>query len=132
MINDLAGLGKIVESVCGTIDNISNNLKEWKVTKLNNEKDLKLALQNILPQILNLPNDEREFFITSIYPRLIQYSNYHAFSKDLKDNILLSYSKMHPGIARDNLAVRDENFKQLYSLVESHLTERRTNIKQLI
>jgi hypothetical protein len=129
---DLVGIGKVVESVCNFGQNISNNIKDWKVAQLNHEKELKLGLQSILPQLIQLPKDEREFFITSIYPKLVQYSNYHAFSKDTKDEVLLSYAKIHPNIEAHNLKITDNNFQQLYKLVDLHLTERRTEIKKLL
>ena len=85
-----------------------------------------------MPQVIALPRDEREFFITSLYPQLLQYSNYHAFSKETKDAILLSYAQIHPDIEANNLEVTDDNFQQLYKLVDSHLAERRVEIKKLI
>ena len=129
---DIVGLGKIAESVCGLASSISNNITEWKIAKRNKETELALAMINILPQVIALPRDEREFFITSLYPQLLQYSNYHAFSKDTKDAILSSYAQIHPDIEAKNLEVNDDNFQQLYQLVDSHLAERRVEIKKLI
>ncbi len=132
MSSELIAFGIIIKSVCGLASKVSNNITEWKIAKLNKEKELKLALYDILPQVIALPRDEREFFITSFYPQLLQYSNYHAFSKDTKDAILSSYAQIHPDIEANNLEVTDDNFQQLYKLVDSHQAERRVEIKKLI
>ena len=62
MSSELIALGITMKSVCGLASKVSKNItEEWKLAKLNKEKQLKLQMYNIFPQVTALPRDERDF-----------------------------------------------------------------------
>jgi len=129
---EVVAIATMVKSFCGTLNNLINAISQNKIERKKQETELMKAMTSIIPELLKMPTEEREYFITSLYPKLVVYSNFNSFSKELKDQILTSYCQIHPSINTQNLKTDDNNFKQLYNLVNLHLAERRIKVKKLI